>query len=48
MLVCGAERIFYVGSTGVDPRMATPTQRLNAIVTIALAAIYGNPTGPRR
>jgi AcrR family transcriptional regulator len=46
MLVCGAERIFYVGSTGVDPRLATSTQRLNAIVTIALAAIYGNPTGP--
>jgi AcrR family transcriptional regulator len=48
MLVCGAERIFYVGSTGVDPRMATADQRLDAIVTIALAAIYGSPTGPRQ
>jgi TetR/AcrR family transcriptional regulator, ethionamide resistance regulator len=46
MLVCGAERIFYVGSTGSDPRLATPKQRLDAIVTIALAAIYGNPNGP--
>jgi AcrR family transcriptional regulator len=47
MLVSGAERIFYVGSTGSDPRLATADQRLDAIVTIALAAIYGSPTGPR-
>jgi AcrR family transcriptional regulator len=47
MLVAGAERIFYVGSTGTDPLLATADQRLDAIVTIALAAIYGNPTGPR-
>jgi AcrR family transcriptional regulator len=47
MLVCGAERIFYVGSTGTDPLMATSRQRLDAIVTLALAAIYGSPTGPR-
>lgn len=46
MLVCGAERIFYVGSTGTDSRMRTRDQRLDAIVTIALAAIYGSPTGP--
>jgi AcrR family transcriptional regulator len=46
MLVSGAERIFYVGSTGTDPRLATADQRLDAIVTIALAAIYGSPTGP--
>jgi AcrR family transcriptional regulator len=46
MLVAGAERIFYVGSTGSDPWLATADQRLDAIVTIALAAIYGNPTGP--
>ncbi|WP_354698897.1 TetR/AcrR family transcriptional regulator [Paraconexibacter sp. AEG42_29] len=46
MLVCGAERIFYVGSTGTDSRMRTHDQRLDAIVTIALAAIYGSPTGP--
>jgi len=47
MLICGAERIFYVGSTGIDPRMATPDKRLDTIVTIALAAIYGSPTGPQ-
>jgi TetR/AcrR family transcriptional regulator, ethionamide resistance regulator len=47
MLVAGAERIFYVGSTGTDPWLATADQRLDAIVTIALAAIYGSPTGPR-
>jgi AcrR family transcriptional regulator len=47
MLVSGAERIFYVGSTGTDPRLATADQRLDAIVTILLAAIYGSPTGPR-
>jgi len=47
MLVSGAERIFYVGSTGTDPWLATADQRLDAIVTIALAAIYGSPTGPR-
>lgn len=46
MLVCGAERIFYVGSTGTDRRMATSKQRLDAIVTLALAAIYGSPKGP--
>jgi AcrR family transcriptional regulator len=46
MLVCGAERIFYVGSTGTDRRMRTHDQRLDAIVTISLAAIYGRPTGP--
>jgi AcrR family transcriptional regulator len=46
MLVCGAERIFYVGTTGVDPRLAKANQQLDAIVTIALAAIYGNPIGP--
>ena len=46
MLICGAERIFYVGSTGIDPRLATAGQRLDAIVTIALAAIYGSPNGP--
>lgn len=47
MLVCGAERIFYVGSTGVDRRMRTHDARLDAIVTISLAAIYGRPSGPR-
>jgi AcrR family transcriptional regulator len=47
MLVCGAERIFYVGSTGTDERLAQSRQRLDAIVTMALAAIYGSPTGPR-
>jgi AcrR family transcriptional regulator len=46
MLVAGAERIFYVGSTGADPWLASADQRLDAIVTIALAAIYGNPNGP--
>ena len=48
MLVAGAERIFYVGSTGTDPWLGTADARLDAIVTIALAAIYGNPTGPGR
>lgn len=46
MLVCGAERMFYVGSTGGDARLATSDERLDAIVTMALAAIYGRPTGP--
>lgn len=46
MLVCGAERIFYAGSTGADKHLATNRQRLDAIVAIALAAIYGAPTGP--
>ncbi|MCW3010684.1 MAG: putative TetR family transcriptional regulator [Solirubrobacterales bacterium] len=48
VLVCGAERIFYVGSTGTDPRMVTSEQRLDAIVALALAAIYGNAAGPAR
>ena len=47
MLVAGAERIFYVGSTGTDPRLASADARLDAIVTICLAAIYGDPNGPR-
>jgi AcrR family transcriptional regulator len=47
MLVSGAERIFYVGSTGSDLCLATADQRLDAIVTICLAAIYGDPNGPR-
>jgi AcrR family transcriptional regulator len=47
MLVAGAERIFYVGSTGSDPRLASADERLDAIVTICLAAIYGDPNGPR-
>jgi hypothetical protein len=46
MLVSGAERIFYVGSSGIDPRLETPEQQLDAIVAVALAAIYGTPTGP--
>jgi AcrR family transcriptional regulator len=46
MLVCGAERIFYVGSSGIDERLATTDERLDAIVTVAMAAIYGTPAGP--
>lgn len=46
VLVGGAQRIFYVGSTASDPRLASPEHGLDAIVTLALAAIYGNPRGP--
>jgi AcrR family transcriptional regulator len=46
MLVSGGERIFYVGSSGIDPRLETPEQELDALVAVALAAIYGTPTGP--
>lgn len=51
ILVGGAQRIFYVGSTGSDPRLAAPEHGLDAIVALALAAIYGDPrglTGSRR
>lgn len=48
MLVSGAERIFYVGSTGSDRHLRTAGQRLDAIVAIALAAIYGDSRGPVR
>jgi len=46
LLIAGAERIFYVGSTGGDERLRTPAQRLDGIVAVALAAIYGDPRGP--
>jgi AcrR family transcriptional regulator len=46
LLVGSAERIFYVGSSGVEPRLATPDQRLDAIVSVVVAAIYGTPAGP--
>ncbi|MCW3039151.1 MAG: putative TetR family transcriptional regulator [Solirubrobacterales bacterium] len=46
MLVCGAERVFYVGSTGSDERLVKSGQRLDVVVTLALAAIYGTPVGP--
>ena len=46
LLVCGAERIFYVGSNGIEARLATPEEELDAIVTVSLAAIYGAPLGP--
>jgi AcrR family transcriptional regulator len=46
LAVCAAERIFYVGATGKDPYLQTPEQRLDAIVAIALSAIYGSPKGP--
>lgn len=46
MLISSAERIFYVGSTGTDERLRTPQQRLDGIVAVALAAIYGDPRGP--
>jgi AcrR family transcriptional regulator len=45
LLVRGAQRIFYVGSTESDPRLAAPEHGLEAIVTLALAAIYGDPRG---
>lgn len=46
MMVSAAERIFYVGSTGTDPRLRTASQRLDATVAICMAAIYGDPRGP--
>lgn len=46
MMVSAAERIFYVGSTGTDPRLRTASHRLDATVAICLAAIYGDPRGP--
>ncbi len=46
MMISGAERIFYVGSTGTDPRLRTASQRLDATVAICMAAIYGDPRGP--
>lgn len=46
LLIAGAERIFYVGSTGTDALLRTPAQRLDGIVAVALAAIYGDPHGP--
>lgn len=46
LLIAGAERIFYVGSTGSDDKLRTPAQRLDGIVAVALAAIYGDPRGP--
>jgi AcrR family transcriptional regulator len=46
MMVSAAERIFYVGSNGTDPRLRTASQRLDATVAICMAAIYGDPRGP--
>ena len=46
LMVSGAERIFYVGTSGVEPRLATPEEQLDAIVSVSLAAIYGTPAGP--
>jgi AcrR family transcriptional regulator len=46
MLVSAAECIFYVGSTGSEPWLRTAEQRLDAVVAISLAAIYGDPRGP--
>ncbi|GAA0630800.1 TetR/AcrR family transcriptional regulator [Sporichthya brevicatena] len=46
MMVSAAERIFYVGSTGTDPKLRTAAQRLDATVAICMAAIYGDPRGP--
>ncbi len=46
MLISAAERIFYVGSTGTDPKLRNASQRLDAIVAISMAAIYGDPRGP--
>lgn len=46
MMVSAAERIFYVGSTGTDPRLRTASHRLDATVAICMAAIYGDPRGP--
>jgi AcrR family transcriptional regulator len=46
ILIAGADLIFYVGSTGTYDRLRTPAQRLDAIVAIAMAAIYGDPRGP--
>lgn len=46
MLISAAERIFYVGSTDTDRALRTPAQRVDAIVAISLAAIYGDPAGP--
>jgi AcrR family transcriptional regulator len=45
-LVTAATRIFYVGTMGIDRRMKTKEQRLDAIVAISMAAIYGG-SGPR-
>jgi AcrR family transcriptional regulator len=46
MMVSAAERIFYVGSTGTDPRLRTASHRLDATVAVCMAAIYGDPRGP--
>lgn len=46
LAIAGAERIFYVGATGSDDKLKTPAQRLDGIVAVALAAIYGDPNGP--
>ncbi|MGQ0465081.1 MAG: TetR/AcrR family transcriptional regulator [Sporichthyaceae bacterium] len=46
LMIAGAERIFYVGSTGSDEKLRTPAQRLDGIVAVALAAIYGDTRGP--
>lgn len=48
MLVCGAERAFYVGSHGLDPRLPDAQHAVDAIVAMTFAAIYGsaNASGP--
>jgi AcrR family transcriptional regulator len=46
MAVAAAERIFYVGSAGMDPHLKTSEERLDAIVAVTLSAIYGHPGGP--
>ncbi len=46
MLIASAERIFYVGSAGADEKLRTAAQRLDGIVAVSLAAIYGDPRGP--
>lgn len=42
VLVCGAERAFYVGSLGLDPRLPGAPHAVAAIGAMTTAAIYGS------
>ena len=41
MLVCGVERTFYVGSRSLDPRLPTPDDAVESLVSLNFSAIYG-------
>ena len=41
MLLCGAERSYYVGSFGLDDRLPSPQSAVDALVALTKAATYG-------